>query len=346
MTMQERKLKHLEACLREDSQYQTISTGLERVSWPYQALPEVNLNDIDLRCTFLGKPLSAPLLIGAMTGGTEHAARINRNLALAAQELGIGMMLGSQRVMLEHPEASYSFHVREHAPDILLIGNLGVAQFLKGYTASHIIKAIGAIKADGLALHTNPLQEAVQVGGDTNFQGITEVLAGLVKKSWFPIMLKEVGHGIGQATAERIKHIPFAAIDVAGAGGTSWAKVEDLVANGSITQPDLGEIGIPTAQALQETRHVLPQMPLVASGGIRSGLDIAKCLMLGAQVCAIARPLIQPALLGPDAVLMYLLKIIQQLRTALFVAGISSVSHLTQLEPAAPPPPPSYLVDD
>lgn len=346
MTMQDRKLKHLEACLREDSQYQTVKTGMDQVSWPYRALPELNLNDVDLRCTFLGKPLSAPLLIGAMTGGTEHAARINRNLALAAQELGIGMMLGSQRVMLEHPEASYSFQVREHAPDILLIGNLGVAQFVKGYSTSHIIKAIGAVKADGLALHTNPLQEAMQVGGDTNFQGITEALETLVKKSWFPIILKEVGHGIGRATAEQVKHLPFAAIDVAGAGGTSWARVEDLVANGQITQPDLGEIGIPTAQALRETREVLPHMPLIASGGIRSGLDVAKSMLLGAQVCAIARPLVQPALQGPDAVLMYLLKIIQQLRTALFVAGIPHVGELTQLEPPAPPPPPSYLVDD
>lgn len=345
MTMQERKFKHLEACLREDSQYQSVTTGLEKVAWPYRALPELNLNDIDLRCTFLGKPLSAPILIGAMTGGTEHAARINRNLALAAQELGIGMMLGSQRVMLEHPEASYSFQVREHAPDILLIGNLGVAQFLKGYTTSHIIKAIGAVRADALALHTNPLQEAMQVGGDTNFQGVTQVMQELVKKSWFPIVLKEVGHGIGKATAEQIQHIPFAAVDVAGAGGTSWARVEDLVANGKITQPDLGEIGIPTAQALQETRGVLPHMPLIASGGIRSGLDIAKCLMMGAQVCAIARPLVEPALQGPDAVLMYLLKIIQQLKTALFVAGIAHVGDLTQLAPAEPPPPPSYLLE-
>ncbi|WP_051963775.1 type 2 isopentenyl-diphosphate Delta-isomerase [Deinococcus misasensis] len=345
MTMQERKFKHLEACLREDSQYQSVTTGLEKVAWPYRALPELNLNDIDLRCTFLGKPLSAPILIGAMTGGTEHAARINRNLALAAQELGIGMMLGSQRVMLEHPEASYSFQVREHAPDILLIGNLGVAQFLKGYTTSHIIKAIGAVRADGLALHTNPLQEAMQVGGDTNFQGVTQVMQELVKKSWFPIVLKEVGHGIGKATAEQIQHIPFAAVDVAGAGGTSWARVEDLVANGKVTQPDLCEIGIPTAQALQETRSVLPHMPLIASGGIRSGLDVAKCLMMGAQVCAIARPLVEPALQGPDAVLMYLLKIIQQLKTALFVAGIAHVGDLTQLAPAEPPPPPSYLLE-
>lgn len=345
MTMQERKFKHLEACLREDSQYQSVTTGLEKVAWPYRALPELNLNDIDLRCTFLGKPLSAPILIGAMTGGTEHAARINRNLALAAQELGIGMMLGSQRVMLEHPEASYSFQVREHAPDILLIGNLGVAQFLKGYTTSHIIKAIGAVRADALALHTNPLQEALQVGGDTNFQGVTQVMQELVKKSWFPIVLKEVGHGIGKTTAEQIQHIPFAAVDVAGAGGTSWARVEDLVAHGKVTQPDLCEIGIPTAQALQETRSVLPHMPLIASGGIRSGLDVAKCLMMGAQVCAIARPLVEPALQGPDAVLMYLLKIIQQLKTALFVAGISHVGDLTQLAPAEPPPPPSYLLE-
>lgn len=322
----ERKLRHIEACLLPESQYQTLTTGLERVAWPYRALPELDLDAIDLTTTFLGKPLSAPVLIGAMTGGAQQSARINRNLALAAQRLGLGLMLGSQRVMLEDSSALSSFQVRPYAPDILLIGNLGAAQLLKGYGAAEITRAIELIGADALAIHANPLQEALQRGGDTRWAGIAARLGEVVPNVPYPLLLKEVGHGLSAGVARTAAAAGFAALDVAGAGGTSWARVEALVRHGEVRSPDLCEIGIPTAQALREVRAAAPQMLLIASGGIRSGLDAAKALLLGAQVVAVARPLLAPALESFEAVEAWLEAFIHELRVALFVGGFADVT--------------------
>ena len=326
-----RKLRHIEACLMPESQYQTVSTGLEAVPWPYRALPELNLSDVDLRATFLGKPLRAPVLIGAMTGGAEKSALINRNLAVAAQRLGLGLMLGSQRVMLERPEAVPSFQVRPHAPDILLIGNLGAAQLLKGYGAADLERAAELVGADALAIHLNPLQEAVQTGGDTNWAGLVARLREVAPQTNLPLLLKEVGHGLGAGVARQVAGAGFAALDVAGAGGTSWARVEQLAELGEVRSPDLCELGIPTAQAVREVRGTLPTMPLIASGGIRSGLDAARALLLGADVVAVARPLLGPALESPEAVEAWLSNFIQELRVALFVGGFQNLKGLRSL---------------
>lgn len=320
-----RKLRHIDACLTDDVLYTTKTAGFERVPWPYRALPELNLSDVDLSTTFLGKRLAAPILIGAMTGGAEKARLINRNLALAAQELGVGMMLGSQRVMLEQPGAVASFAVRDVAPDILLIGNLGAAQLLKGYGEAQVIRAAELVGADALALHVNPLQEALQVGGDTNWRGVTRRFEEVVPNVPMPLMLKEVGHGLSGRVASSVAHVGFAAFDVAGAGGTSWAKVEEVVRFGHVRNLDLTEVGLPTVTALRDVRTSAPGVPLVASGGVRSGLDVAKALALGASVAAIARPLLAPALRGPDAVVDALSPVIEALRAALFVAGAASV---------------------
>ncbi|WP_425146858.1 type 2 isopentenyl-diphosphate Delta-isomerase [Deinococcus sp.] len=323
-----RKLRHIDACLRPESQYQTVKTGLERVAWPYRALPELDLSSIDLRTTLLGKPLNAPLLIGAMTGGAEKSALINRNLATAAQKLGLGMMLGSQRVMLERPEARASFQIRKVAPDILLIGNLGAAQLLRGYGVEQLTAAIEQVGGDALALHLNPLQEAMQTGGDTHWAGILARLQGVVPQVPYPLLLKEVGHGLGAAVARQVADVGFAALDVAGAGGTSWARVEQLAEHGAVLSPDLCEVGIPTAQALQEVRGVLPTMPLIASGGIRTGLDMARALLLGADAAAVARPLLESALHSAEAVQAQLERLIWELRVALFVGGFGSVGDV------------------
>lgn len=322
--IQTRKLRHIEACLRPDSQYQTVTTGLERVAWPYRALPEVNLGEVDLGTDFLGRRLAAPVLIGAMTGGAERSAVINRHLAVAAGRLGLGLMLGSQRVMLERPEAAASFQVRAHAPDIVLIGNLGAAQLLNGYGAAEVVRAIEAVGADALAVHANPLQEAVQHGGDTRWAGLAARLREVVAQVPYPVLLKEVGHGLGAEVARSVAGAGFAALDVAGAGGTSWARVEQLAQHGRVTAPDLCELGLPTAQALREVRAALPGTPLIASGGIRSGLDAAKAIGLGAQLVAVARPLLEPALDSAEAVEAWLQSFIQELRIALFVAGYAS----------------------
>ncbi|UCH24367.1 MAG: type 2 isopentenyl-diphosphate Delta-isomerase [Trueperaceae bacterium] len=327
-----RKLKHVEACLHYPVEYQTRTTGFEAYDLPYRALPGTDLARIDTRTNFLGKDLAAPLLIGAMTGGAELSAVINRNLALAAQELGVGLMLGSQRVMLEHPEARRSFTVRPLAPDVLLIGNLGVAQLNRGYGVGEVRRAVESIEADALALHTNPLQEALQQGGDTDFRGLAETLAELVPQVPYPLVLKEVGHGIGAEVAESVKGIGLAALDVAGAGGTSWARVEEFVNYGEVRHPELAEWGIPTATALEQVRAVLPEVPLVASGGIRSGVDVAKALALGAGVVAIARPLLKPATESAEAVIAVLERFVWELKVAMHGAGMADLVALRALE--------------
>jgi isopentenyl-diphosphate Delta-isomerase len=331
-TIQGRKLKHVEACLNYPVEYTTRTTGFEKINLPYRALPETNLSTINTHTTFLGKPLNAPLLIGAMTGGAELSATINKNLAIAAETLGIGLMLGSQRIMLEHPEAIPSFTVRPHAPTALLIGNLGVAQLNKGYRLEHLTKAVELIRADALALHTNPLQEAMQQKGDTNFAVLLPKLRQLVPMLTFPVLLKEVGHGLSKDIAQSVKGIGFAALDVAGAGGTSWAKVEEFVNYGEVKHPDLAEWGIPTVRALQDVHEVLPTMPLIASGGIRSGLDIAKALVMGASVVAIARPLLGPATQSPEAVIEKLQDIIWQLKVAMHCIGVADIKALKLLQ--------------
>jgi len=331
----ERKGRHLEVCVSGAAAYTTRTSGFERFDLPYRALPEVDLDAIDTATTFLGKRLAAPLLIGAMTGGSSHAGLINRHLAEAAQRLGLGMMLGSQRVMLERPETRSSFEVRTVAPDVLLIGNLGVAQLLRGYGAAELEAARQGVGADAMALHTNPLQEALQEGGDERFAGIVQRLHEVVPAVPAPVLLKEVGHGLSAEVARLVAEAGLAALDVAGAGGTSWAKVEDLVRFGRVRHPDLVEWGIPTATALREVRAALPSMPLVASGGIRSGLDAAKALALGAQVVALAQPLLAAALDSADAVVAVLERLLRELRVAMFACGVRDVAALSQVAPLA-----------
>jgi isopentenyl-diphosphate Delta-isomerase len=331
-TLSTRKLKHAQVCLTYPVEYETRTTGFERFTLPYCALPETDLAAIDTKTTFLGKSLAAPILIGAMTGGAELSKTINQHLALAAETLGVGLMLGSQRVMLEHQGALASFAVRPYAPTALLIGNLGVAQLNKGYGADHLIRAVELINADALALHTNPLQEALQHNGDTNFAALLPKLREVVPKVPYPVLLKEVGHGLNKAVALAVKDIGFAALDVAGAGGTSWAKVEEFVNYGEIRHLELAEWGIPTAQALQEVHGALPEMPLVASGGIRTGVDIAKALAMGASVVAIAKPLLEPATQSPEAVIAKLQDIIWQLKVAMHCTGSRDIAALQTLD--------------
>ncbi len=327
-----RKLKHVQVCLDYPVEYQTRTAGFERFDLPYKALPETDLAEIDMRVSFLGKTLAAPFLIGAMTGGAELSATINKNLALAAQQLGLGLMLGSQRVMLEQSKARSSFMVRRYAPDVLLIGNLGIAQLNKGYGAAEVMSAIELIEADALAFHSNPLQEALQEDGDRDFSGLVKKLAELVPTVPYPMLLKEVGHGLSVQVAQSVKDVGFAALDVAGAGGTSWAKVEDYVNYGEVRNQDLTEWGIPTATALKDIRKALPQMPLVASGGIRSGLDAAKALAMGAQAVAVARPLLKPALESAEAVVEWLEHFLWELRVAMHCAGAKDIASLTKLK--------------
>jgi isopentenyl-diphosphate delta-isomerase len=335
MTMATRKLRHIDACLTGPVEFEGVTTGFERFDLPYNALTQTSLAAVDLSTGFLGVPLRAPVLIGAMTGGAELARTINRNLAGAAQQLGIGMMLGSQRIMLgDTPDArraAASFEVRDVAPGILLIGNIGLAQ-VSDTLAPALRAALERVGANAVAVHLNPLQEAMQENGDTDFTGSLGRLDRLAVDLGLPVMVKEVGHGIGAAAAARLRGMPLAAVDVAGAGGTSWARVEQLVRYGEVRHPAVADWGIPTAQALIEVRRELPGMPLVASGGIRSGMDAAKALALGADVVAMARPLLAPALESTDAVVEALGGFIEEMRICLHGCDAADLEVLRRVE--------------
>ena len=330
--LRDRKLKHVEVCLDYPVEYEHRTTGFEQIDLPFNALPESDLSNVDLSTDFLNKKLKVPLLIGAMTGGADLSKTINRNLALAAEHLGIGFMLGSQRVMLANAELIDSFRVRPYAPSTLIISNLGIAQLNQGYDAQNIRHAIKLVEADALALHTNPLQEAMQQSGDNNFANLLAKLPEIVRAVEYPIILKEVGHGLSAKVALSVKEVGFAALDVAGAGGTSWAKVEDYIRYGKVRHPDLVEWGIPTAQALLEVRRALPDMPLIASGGIRTGLDATKALALGARVVAIARPLLKPAIESAEAAVGWLEHFTWELKVAMHCSGAKNVAELKRLK--------------
>jgi isopentenyl-diphosphate Delta-isomerase len=325
--METRKRRHIDVCLSEAVDYQTVTTGLERYRLPYNALTQTDLGSVDLGVDFLGARLRAPVLIGAMTGGAELSGTINRDLAVAAQQLGVGMMLGSQRIMLDNRSASESFSVRDVAPDVLLIGNIGLAQ-LNEVMVPDLVKALDHVGANALAVHTNPLQEAMQHEGDTDFSGSVSRLRDIAGSIGYPVMLKEVGHGIGAAAAAELVDCPLAAVDVAGAGGTSWARVEQFVRYGEIRYPALAEWGIPTAEALLEVRHTLPDVSIVASGGIRTGMDAAKALAMGADAVAVARPLLAPAIESPAAVVDWLQRFIDELLVCLHGCGAANLAAL------------------
>lgn len=332
--MSTRKRRHIDVCLDGDVGYQGVTTGLERYALPYNALTQTNLDDIDLGAEFLGARLQAPVLIGAMTGGAELSGTINRNLAAAAQRLGIGMMLGSQRVMLDSvlgERAAASFAVRDVAPDVLLFGNIGLSQLTKD-AVPDIVRALDRVGANALAVHTNPLQEAVQHHGDTDFAGSLDRLHDLAGMLGYPVLLKEVGHGIGAAAISELLRLtgepPVAAIDVAGAGGTSWSRVEQLVRYGELRYPGLADWGIPTAQAITEVRAALPDIPLVASGGIRTGMDAARALALGADVVAVARPLLPAAIESVEAATAWLERFVDELRICLHGCGAADLPAL------------------
>ncbi|HEY7219775.1 MAG TPA: type 2 isopentenyl-diphosphate Delta-isomerase, partial [Candidatus Binatia bacterium] len=291
---QQRKKEHLELCLDTENVSSRSPTGFEAYRFVHNALPELDIDEIDLSTKFFGKRLKAPVLISSMTGGFDLARTVNRNLAAAAQELGLAMGIGSQRVAIEEPSAAASFQVRDLAPDILLFGNLGAVQLNYGYTVGHCRRAVSMIGADALILHLNVLQEAVQPEGNRNFKGLTDKISAVCRELEVPVVAKEVGNGISVDVAVRLQRAGVSAIDVAGKGGTSWSAVEAQRARkqGQPVDTAFADWGIPTEEALVSVRKALPEMPLIASGGIRSGVDIAKSIALGADMAAMGQPLL------------------------------------------------------
>ena len=328
---QTRKADHIRVCLEEDVQCHDATTGLERYRFTHCCLPELDRCEIDLRTPFLGKTLGAPLLISSMTGGTELAQLINARLATVAQQYQLAMGVGSQRVAIEKPEVKSTFAVRSIAPDILLFANLGAVQLNYSYGLDECLRVVDWLQADALILHLNPLQESVQTGGDINFKGLLAKIAALCQKLPVPVIAKEVGNGISAAMARKLMDAGVSAIDVAGAGGTSWAKVESGRAKDGL-QRRLGETfanwGIPTSDCIKAVRSVAPSMPLIASGGLRNGLDVAKTIALGADIGGLALPFLQAASDSEAALFDLTEALLAEIKTVLFCTGNATVSGL------------------
>ena len=327
-----RKDEHIRINLEEDVSFDQVTTGLERYRFTHQALPECDLADVDTTIHFLNHPLGFPALIASMTGGTERAGNINRMLAEVAQTTNIGMGLGSMRAALEDPQALKTFQVRRYAPDILLLANLGAVQLNYGYDPDTCRRLVDLVEADGLFLHLNPLQEALQPEGNTRFTGIVRRIEAVCRALEVPVIVKEVGWGLSAEAARMLIEAGVAALDVAGAGGTSWSQVE-MHRGRDAAQREVAaafrDWGIPTAQAIRDVRQVAPDIPLIASGGLRTGVDIAKALALGADVTTMAATLLHAA--DSLQTLYERIEIIRrQLTIAMFAAGAPTIARLKQ----------------
>jgi isopentenyl-diphosphate delta-isomerase len=326
-----RKEDHIRINLENDVR-SGIRTGLERFRFIHRALPELNLDEVELGQTLFGRQLQAPILISSMTGGTADAAKINRVLAQAAQATHIAMGVGSQRAAIDHPELSPSFQVRDYAPDILLFANLGAVQLNYGYGVEQCLKAVEMIAADALVLHFNPLQEALQPEGDTRFAGLLDKVRTVCQEVSVPVIAKEVGWGFSRVDARHLMDAGVAAIDVAGAGGTSWSQVEMHRAKNE-SQARLAaafvDWGIPTSQAICNVRQAAPGLTVIASGGLRSGTDIAKCLALGAKLGGMAGPFLKSAALSLEATLQTVAEIQREIQICMFATGSANLQALS-----------------
>ncbi|MBW4646176.1 MAG: type 2 isopentenyl-diphosphate Delta-isomerase [Goleter apudmare HA4340-LM2] len=328
---QSRKADHIRICLEEDVQSHQITSGLERYRFIHACLPELDRDEINLSTTFLGKHLNAPLLISSMTGGTEQAGIINQRLAQVAQKYKIAMGVGSQRVAVEKPQVADTFAVRKYAPDALLFANLGAVQLNYKYGLDECLRVVDILEADALILHINPLQECIQTKGDTNFRSLLDKIALVCNKLSIPVIAKEVGNGISAVMAGKLIAAGVAAIDVAGAGGTSWAKVESERAENAL-QRRLGRTfadwGLPTAECITSIRAIAPDVPLIASGGLRHGLDAAVAIALGADLAGLAMPFLQAAAVSEAAVIDLADVLIAELTTVLFCTGNATLEQL------------------
>ena len=326
-----RKAEHLRINLEQDVSGKGVTSGFEAFRFRHCALPEIDLDEVATDCEVFGRRLRAPVLISSMTGGAPEAREINRRLALVAQQSGLAMGLGSGRALLEHPNLLPTFDVRAIAPDSLLFANLGAVQLNRRYGAAECSKIVELLQADALILHLNPLQEALQPEGDTIFRGLLSKIAAVCKAVDFPIVVKEVGWGLSSDVVSALFDAGVSAVDIAGAGGTSWSEVERY----RLCEPwrvrvaaAFASWGIPTAEALITAREAAPSHTIFASGGIRDGNDVAKAIALGADLVGIAAPFLKAAAEGNDAGNQCAREIIETLRIAMFCLGARTLADL------------------
>lgn len=334
-TTESRKADHIRINLHEDVQFPRISTGLERFRFTHQAIPELNLQEIDTSCEVFGKSLDSPILISSMTGGTEIAKRINSRLAAAAQKHSIAMGLGSQRAALEDDSLESSFYIRDVAPEALILANIGAVQLNFGYGIEKCRQAVEMVAADALILHFNVLQEAVQADGDVDFSGLINKVETICAKLEVPVVAKEVGWGFSKKNVRDLANAGISAIDVAGSGGTSWSEVEYHRAPTPFharVARSFADWGIPTAEALMYARAAAPDLPLFASGGLRDGVDIAKCIALGARLAGIASPFLRAADESAEAVDLLIQELNAQLRIAMLCTASQNLAQLRNAE--------------
>ena len=326
-----RKSEHLRVNLHEDVAAKGIRSGFDDYLFVPRALPELNFGDVDSSTELFGRRLSAPILISCMTGGTAEARRLNHMLARVAQRSRLAMGLGSGRALLEHPELVETFDVRSVAPDVLLFANLGAVQLNKGYGAGDCQRLVDVLRADALVLHLNALQEALQPEGDTCFEGVLERIGEVCRRLDVPVVVKEVGWGISPDDVRALLDVGVAAVDVAGAGGTSWSEVE----RHRIAEPWRSRVagafagwGIPTAECLQSARRAAADARIFASGGVRTGIDVAKAIALGADLVGIAGPFLRAAAQGTNAAMDLARELSEVLRVAMFAIGARTLADL------------------
>lgn len=327
-----RKKQHVQLTVSRDVAFQSKSAGLRHLEFVNNALPELNLSEIDTSTEFLGRRLSAPIMVSSMTGGYREALRINRFLAEACEELGLAMGVGSQRQALEDTQFHRTFSVvREVAPSIPITGNIGATEVASLKNIDGIKRLVDLIRADAFAVHLNPLQEFLQPEGNTNFRGVLSGITKLVRELPVPVIAKEIGAGISPDVARRLLDAGVKHIDVAGAGGTSWAGVEILRSKDDSLAASFWDWGIPTAEAVRSVAMLKSTraFTLIASGGVASGLDVAKCIALGADVAAAARPILKSLHTGSiNGVRGLLQRWIFELRGAMFLTGSANIAAL------------------
>lgn len=326
-----RKTEHIRLCLNDNVEGVNKSTGLEGISFIHNALPEIDFNKIDLQTSFLQKELKAPFLVSSMTGGSELASKINKNLALAAEENGWAIGLGSTRALLESDAHEDSFMIRRYAKTVPLIANLGAVQLNYGYGANECQQIVDKTGADSLVLHLNSLQEVVQDGGDLNFENLLPKIEAVCEAVDVPVGVKEVGFGIDGTVARKLSNAGISYIDVAGAGGTSWSQVEKLRTEDPLRKAAaeaFNSWGLPTKDCIVSVKSHLKDVPVVASGGMKTGLDAAKAITIGADVIGYARQLLQAATESTESVIQTMDQIEFELKMTMFGIGVKNITEL------------------
>lgn len=328
---EKRKADHIRICLEQKAQAKKATAGFGDIQLIHRTLPEVDCEKIDLSTSFLGKKLNAPLIVGAMTGGTKEAAEINASIAEAVESLGLGMGVGSQRAAIENGKLEPTYTIaRKKAPNAFLIANIGGVQLVHGYGLKEAKRAVEMVEADALAIHLNAMQEAVQPEGQTDFKGVLAQIAKIAGDLDKPVIVKETGCGIAAEDAEALETAGVAAIDVGGAGGTSFAAVEYYRSkNRKIVDETFWDWGIPTAVSLIETTQTV-KIPVLASGGLRTGLDVAKSLALNASLASISQPILETAVKGSKPTEEHLSFLTDELRKAMFLVGAKNLKALSK----------------